>query len=140
MTGFDPLVWALLALGWAVIEIIRRLRRQPRRLGTIDDGIAKPQPPAPSPPRGKALSDVAWGRKAPVGGGPRQEGAPATAQRRHPRRPATLHSDQMRDAVVLTTILGRCRCDEPYDGPLPRRRRMRELSAQATAQRDTPRL
>lgn len=136
MSGFEPLLGILLVLAWVVGEIWRRVARPPRPLGTIEEEPAEEPAPPPVRSRSRATAPLpkpveeahAWGsdraqfelrsaRELGIRQARRQQLMDSTrGPRRHPRRPRLHDPGALRDAMVLTTILGPCRTDQPYDG------------------------
>jgi hypothetical protein len=77
MTGIELFIWILLAIGWILFQVVRRILKPPRPLGKIEDEAPAevppsgqpwpPQPSVPAPRRAPAAAreaplDVEWGR------------------------------------------------------------------------------
>jgi hypothetical protein len=80
MPGIELFIWLLLGFGWVVFQVIQRVLKRPRPLGTIEDETPSPSPvttrtSAPVEERDATSSpwDVGWGRTAE----PAQAGGPA---------------------------------------------------------------
>lgn len=63
MSGAELFALGLLALGWIIFQVLRRVFTPPRPLGTIaDEEPAESAQPQPQPPMREAPLDTGWGR------------------------------------------------------------------------------
>lgn len=90
MAGAESFIFLLLALGWIIFQVIQRVRRPPRPLGTIRDEADTPAASGAEAAGSSAPGspwDVGWGREPDVAQAPPP--VPDTRRRPKPERVVT---------------------------------------------------